>query len=197
MRSCEGIPEIIVGIVSSLHAPEAELACISPHATQPATSHAGHRISSTASRPPHTYIHACMHAWMATEMRACTALHCIGSSRRPNARDDGLEGRVGRWAKWSAGAPCARRSQGPVSTAPSCAGLQLLDRLAASHPPCAAQANRSERERTTVLCVSASASERDKQKNGKAQRDQGRIWYSRGPVSGGDLNTPCLALTSI
>lgn len=178
--------------MSSLHAPE--LACISPHATQPPISHAGHRISSTASRPPHRYIHTCMDGW---RQRCVRVLHCIGSSRRPNARDDGLEGRVGRWAKWSAGAPCARRSQGPVSTAPSCAGLQLLDRLAASHPPCAAQANRSERERTTVLCVSASASERDKQKNGKAQRDQGRIWYSRGPVSGGDLNTPCLALTSI
>lgn len=116
MRSCEGIPEIIVGIVSSLHAPEAELACISPHATQPPISHAGHRISSTASRPPHRYIHTCMDGW---RQRCVRVLHCIGSSRRPNARDDGLEGRVGRWAKWSAGAPCARRSQGPVSTAPS------------------------------------------------------------------------------
>ena len=43
-------------------------------------------------------------------------------------------------------------------------------------------------ERTTVLCVSASVSERDKpriKKNGKAQRHQGRIWYSEGPCQTG------------
>jgi hypothetical protein len=136
---------------------------------------------------------------MCVRVRTCTASAADvrlnaseGRARRPR-RSGRVAGRTG--------APCARRSRsrsrGSVSTAPP----RLLDLGSRPHVLAPSMCCAAQPARTTVLCcVSASVSERDKpriKKNGKAQRHQGRIWYSRGAVSDGDLNTQRLALTSI
>jgi hypothetical protein len=104
--------------------------------------------------PPDHHIHTCMHGW---RQRCVRVLHCTASAAAdaPNARDDGLEGRVGRWAEWSAGAPCARRSQGPVSTAPSRLGSCSIGSrprtLHVRRRP--TEARERERERGPPCCV--------------------------------------------
>jgi hypothetical protein len=130
-------------------------------------------------------------------VRACTYMHCIGSRRTPQCER-------GTGSKAASVGPSGRPDRSAVRAPEPGIGFhrpaRLLDLGSRPHVLAPSMCCAAQPARTTVLCVSASVSERDKpriKKNGKAQRHQGRIWYSRGAVSDGDLNTQRLALTSI
>lgn len=164
--------------------------------------HASHRAASLPTTPVATMV---LLRQSCVRVRTCTASAADARLNASEGRDlkaasvgpvrsgHRVLGRPERRAR--AGAPGSVSTAPPVPAARSARGLAPSSmcgagqpaRLRSRGPPCRA------------ACL-ASVSERDKpriKKNGKARRDQGRVWYSRGAVSDGDLNTQRLALTSV